>query len=159
MPLSASVGRADIMEAPLPGGLGGTYAGNPLSCVAALAAVEQISSPAFLARSTAVGERLRGRLTKIGALLPRLIGDVRGLGSMLAVELVKDPKTKEPWVEATQAVTAATLQRGVITLRAGLYSNCVRFLPPLNITDAELDLGMDAVEASFVAVAKQLGVA
>ena len=157
MPLSAVVGPAHVMDAPHPGGLGGTYSGNPLACVAALEAMEQISQPAFLERSAAVGQRLRGSLDDIQSAHPNLIGDVRGLGSMLAMEFVKDPATKQPWVEATAAVTAETVKRGVITIRAGLYSNCVRFLPPLDITDAQLDEALDVVAASVDQVAADLG--
>ena len=135
LPLSAVVGRADVMQAPHPGGLGGTYSGNPLSCVAALAAMEIIRAPAFLRRATELGERLRARLLAIQARHPGWVGDVRGLGSMLALELVRDPNSKAPWVEATQAVNAETLQRGLITIRCGLFSNCVRFLPPLDLPD------------------------
>jgi 4-aminobutyrate aminotransferase / (S)-3-amino-2-methylpropionate transaminase / 5-aminovalerate transaminase len=159
MPISAIVGRANIMEAPHPGGLGGTYAGNPLACVAALAALDEITRPAFLARATVIGERLRSRLLAIQAAHPRLVGDVRGLGSMLAMELVKHPETKEPWLEATQAVNLGTLSRGVITIRAGLFSNCVRLLPPLNLSDAELDEAMGVLTATVDAVATQFGVA
>jgi 4-aminobutyrate aminotransferase/(S)-3-amino-2-methylpropionate transaminase len=158
MPISAVIGRADVMEAPHPGGLGGTYSGNPLACVAALAAVDMITDDAFLARARAVGERLRARLEALQARHPRLIGDVRGVGPMLAMELVRDPATKEPWIEATQGVNAATLERGVITIRAGLFSNCVRFLPPLNIDDAVLDEAMDVVDAAVAATASRLGV-
>jgi 4-aminobutyrate aminotransferase / (S)-3-amino-2-methylpropionate transaminase / 5-aminovalerate transaminase len=154
MPLSAVVGRAEVMSAPHPGGLGGTYAGNPLSCAAAIEAIDAISEPAFLARARAVGERLLARCRAIQAASPSLVGDVRGLGPMLALELVKDPVTKEPWMEATQAVNAATLQGGVITIRAGMYSNCVRFLPPLDIPDAVLDEAMDVVAAAVAAVAR-----
>jgi 4-aminobutyrate aminotransferase / (S)-3-amino-2-methylpropionate transaminase / 5-aminovalerate transaminase len=157
LPISAVIGRADVMEAPHPGGLGGTYSGNPLACVAALAALDTITSPAFLARSTAIGELLWARLLAIQADHPRLVGDVRGLGPMLAMELVKDPDTKEPWLEATQAVNAGTLQRGVITIRAGLFSNCVRLLPPLTMSDAELDEAMTVVAATVAAVETKLG--
>lgn len=157
MPLSAVVGRANVMDAPHPGGLGGTYSGNPLACVAALEAMDQISQPSFLERSAAVGQRLRTGLDEIQAAHPGLIGDVRGLGSMLVMEFVKDPVTKQPWVEATAAVTAETVKRGVITIRAGLYSNCVRFLPPLNISDAQLDEALDVVAASVDQVAADLG--
>jgi 4-aminobutyrate aminotransferase / (S)-3-amino-2-methylpropionate transaminase / 5-aminovalerate transaminase len=153
MPISAVIGRADLMEAPHPGGLGGTYSGNPLACVAAREAIDMISSPRFLARSEEIGERMRPRLEDIQSAHPQLIGDVRGLGSMLVLEIVEDPATKEPWMEATAAITAATLQRGVITIRAGLHSNCVRFLPPLVITDAELDEALDVVAASVADVA------
>jgi 4-aminobutyrate aminotransferase/(S)-3-amino-2-methylpropionate transaminase len=156
LPLSAVVGREDVMCAPHPGGLGGTYSGNPLACVAALSALDQIASDAFLARARAVGERLGARLRALQARHPRWVGDVRGLGPMLAIELVKDPETKEPWIEATQAMNAETLQRGVITIRAGLYSDCVRFLPPLNITDDELDEALDVVDAAADAVAARM---
>jgi 4-aminobutyrate aminotransferase/(S)-3-amino-2-methylpropionate transaminase len=157
MPLSAVVGPANVMDAPHPGGLGGTYSGNPLACVAALEAMDQISQPSFLERSAAVGQRLRIALDEIQAAHPSLIGDVRGLGSMLVMEFVKDPVTKQPWVEATAAVTAETVKRGVITIRAGLYSNCVRFLPPLDITDAQLDEALEVVAASVDQVAADLG--
>lgn len=156
MPISAVIGRAEIMDAPHPGGLGGTYSGNPLACVAALAALDTLASPAFLDRARVLGERLRAHLLRIQAAHPRLVGDVRGLGPMLAMELVKDPQTKEPWLEATQAVNAGTLQRGVITIRAGMYSNCVRFLPPLTLSDDALDEGMAVVAQTVAAVAGAL---
>ncbi|HEX2421452.1 MAG TPA: aminotransferase class III-fold pyridoxal phosphate-dependent enzyme, partial [Acidimicrobiia bacterium] len=158
MPLSAVVGRSEVMDAPHPGGLGGTYSGNPLACVAALAAIDQIADPGFLARSASLGEKLRGRLDTIQERHPRLIGDVRGLGSMLVMEFVKDPVEKTPWMEATAAVTAETVKRGVITIRAGLYSNCVRFLPPLDIPDDLLDEALDVVSESVDQVASELGV-
>ncbi|HEY7703357.1 MAG TPA: aspartate aminotransferase family protein [Acidimicrobiia bacterium] len=153
MPLSAVVGRSEVMEAPHPGGLGGTYSANPLSCVAAVAAIDAISQPEFLARSADVGVLLRSRLEGIQADHPELIGDVRGLGSMLVMEFVKDPVTKEPWMEATAAVTAETVKRGVITIRAGLYSNCVRFLPPLDISDEQLQEALEVVAESVASVA------
>lgn len=156
LPLSAVIGREDVMCAPHPGGLGGTYSGNPLSCVAALAALDEITSEPFLARARAVGETLRARLLALQQRHSRWVGDVRGLGPMLAMELVKDPETREPWVEATQMMNAETLQRGVITIRAGLHSNCVRFLPPLNIADDVLAEALDALDASADAVAKRL---
>ena len=158
MPLSAVVGPAEVMDAPHPGGLGGTYSGNPLACVAALAAMDQIADPAFLGRSAAIGERLRSALQQIQQAHPNLVGDVRGLGSMLVMEFVKDAASRQPWMEATAAVTVETLKRGVITIRAGLYSNCVRFLPPLDITDAQLDEALDVVAASVDQVASDLGV-
>lgn len=156
MPLSAVVGRAEVMDAPHPGGLGGTYSGNPLACVAAIEAIDQISQPEFLARSTDLGVKLRARLEAIQADHPQMIGDVRGLGSMLTMEIVKDPLTKQPWMEATAAITAETVRRGVITIRAGLFSNCVRFLPPLDISDAQLDEALDVVAASIKRVATEL---
>ncbi len=99
---------------------------------------------------------MRPRLEAIQRAHPDLVGDVRGVGSMLVLEVVKDPLTKEPWMEATAAITAATLQRGVITIRAGLHSNCVRFLPPLVITDSELDEALDAVAAAVDEVAEAM---
>jgi len=148
MPLSAVVGKAEIMEAPHPGGLGGTYSANPLACVAASAAIDTIDTPAFLARSKEIGVRLRSRLETIQAAHPDVVGDVRGLGSMLVMEFVKDPVSKEPWMDLTAAITAETVRNGVITIRAGLYSNCLRFLPPLIITDDELDEALDVVAAA-----------
>jgi 4-aminobutyrate aminotransferase/(S)-3-amino-2-methylpropionate transaminase len=142
MPLAAVTGRADIMDGPHPGGLGGTYSGNPLACVAAIEAIKTIREPSFLERARQVGERLRGHLLDMQAEMP-LIGDVRGLGPMLLIELVRDHKT--PAVEETAQVTAETLKRGVIAIRAGLYSNCVRFLPPLTISDAQIDEAMGVV--------------
>ena len=145
MPLGAVTGRAEIMDAAHPGGLGGTYAGNPLACAAALEALDTITQPEFLARAREVGARIRSRLEKIQVEHSELIGDVRGLGPMLAMEVIDDPESRKPSIEATAAINAATLQRGVITIRAGLYSNCVRFLPALDISDAEIDEAMDAV--------------
>ncbi|MGJ3239778.1 MAG: 4-aminobutyrate--2-oxoglutarate transaminase [Anaerolineae bacterium] len=150
MPLAAVTGKAEMMDAPHPGGLGGTYSGNPLACVAAIEAIEMIRQPAFLERARAVGERIRGHLEQIMADNP-IVGDVRGLGSMLAMELVHDRHSKNPAASETSQVNAETLKRGVITIRAGLYSNCVRFLPPLNITDEQIDEGM-AVVAEAVRV-------
>ena len=151
MPLAAVTGRADIMDAPHPGGLGGTYSGNPLACAAAFEAIRMINDPAFLARANEVGDRMRGHLLRIQQQ-SRLIGDVRGLGSMLLIEFVKDHVSKEPAVAETQAVIAEALKRGLVIIRAGLYSNGVRFLPPLNISDAQLDEGMAVVEQAVQAV-------
>jgi 4-aminobutyrate aminotransferase/(S)-3-amino-2-methylpropionate transaminase len=152
MPLGAVTGRAEIMDAAHPGGLGGTYAGNPLACVAALEVLDSIARPEFLSRAQAVGIRMRAHLEKIQSEHSDLIGDVRGLGPMLAMEVVSDAASRKPSMEATAAINAATLERGVITIRAGLYSNCVRFLPALNISDAEIDEAMDVVSDAVRAV-------
>ncbi len=156
MPLSAVTGRAEIMDAPHPGGLGGTYSGNPLACVAALGAIEQIDRPEFLGRARDIGATLRARLAAIQHRHPDLVGDVRGVGPMLVMELVRDASSKEPWMEAASAITAETVRNGVITIRAGLHSNCVRFLPPLVISNDELDEALDVVEAAVITVAKEL---
>lgn len=150
MPLSAVVGRAEMLDAPHPGGLGGTYAGNPLACAAALAALDTLRRPAFLERATQVGERLRAGLERIAARHD-LIGEVRGLGPMLAMEFVRDRATKEPFPDVVLEVTRQALTRGLIVIRAGLYSNCIRLLPPLDLTDAEVDEGLAVLEAAVAA--------
>jgi 4-aminobutyrate aminotransferase/(S)-3-amino-2-methylpropionate transaminase len=144
MPLAAVTGRAEIMDAPHPGGLGGTYSGNPLACAAAIETIGMISAPEFLQRANAVGARMRQRLEALQRESV-WVDDVRGLGPMLLIELVNNPLSKAPAVQETVDVINAALQRGVILIRAGLYSNCVRFLPPLNITDDEIDEGMQVV--------------
>jgi 4-aminobutyrate aminotransferase / (S)-3-amino-2-methylpropionate transaminase / 5-aminovalerate transaminase len=148
MPLAAVTGRAEIMDGPHPGGLGGTYSGNPLSCVAAIQAIETIRNPAFLERAQAVGDRIRVQLEALRSEFT-LVGDVRGLGPMLAMELVKDRTGKVPAGDETARVNQETLKRGLITIRAGLYSNCVRFLPPLNVTDEQIDEGMAVLRESL----------
>lgn len=153
MPVSAVTGRADIMDAPHPGGLGGTYSGNPLACAAAIEAVREIRKPEFLARAVKVGQRFRQQLDALQEVTEQ-IGDVRGVGPMLALEFVQDRASRTP-VPAQQVVqiTDAALQRGLIILRSGLYSNCIRLLPPLNLTDEQIDEGInvltDAVQASM----------
>jgi len=157
-PLAAVTGRADIMDAPHPGGLGGTYSGSPLACVAAVQAIDTISDPAFLARAREVGQQIRTTLDELYEAYS-FIGDVRGLGPMLALENVSDRATRQPNADVTQAITAATLQRGLITIRAGLYSNCVRFLPPLNIEDDVLAEGLEVLRAGVRDVAEEMAVA
>lgn len=141
MPLAAVTGRAEIMDAPHPGGLGGTYSGNPLACAAAIEAINTIRQPEFLARANAIGARLRQHLLDLQAEIA-LIGDVRGLGAMMLMELVRDRETKAPATDETLQITQECFRRGLIAIRAGLYSNCIRFLPPLNITDEQVDEGM-----------------
>jgi 4-aminobutyrate aminotransferase / (S)-3-amino-2-methylpropionate transaminase / 5-aminovalerate transaminase len=151
MPLAAVTGRADIMDAPHPGGLGGTYSGNPLACVAAIEAIGMIRSPQFLARARQVGERFRSHLLALQEEFP-LIGDVRGLGSMVLMELVTNREAKTPATNETMLVTQAAFRRGLIAIRAGLYSNCVRFLPPLNITDEQIDEGMGVLREALLEI-------
>ena len=154
MPLAAVTGRAELVDAPHPGGLGGTYSGNPLACAAALAAVEQIRSPAFLARAQEVGRHMRAGLQGLAERYAK-VGEVRGLGAMLALELVQDRESKTPAPELTDELCVAALRRGLIVIRAGLFSNCLRFLPPLNITDVELDEGLAVLETAFGEVLAQ----
>lgn len=155
MPIAAVVGKAEVMDGPHPGGLGGTYSGNPLACAAALATLDEITSEAFLRRAREVGARLRMRLEELAAVHPS-IGDVRGVGPMLAAEFVKD-EARTPWPELVLEVTRQALARGVIVIRAGLYSNCLRFLPPLNITDEELDEALAVVGEAIAAAERSLG--
>ncbi|MFO7322121.1 MAG: 4-aminobutyrate--2-oxoglutarate transaminase [Chloroflexota bacterium] len=151
MPLSAVTGRAEIMDGPHPGGLGGTYSGNPVACAAAIEAIEMIRQPEFLRRACEIGDRIHQHLLNLKAE-STLIGDVRGLGPMQVMELVTDREAKTPAMQETLQVTLEALKRGLIVIRAGLYSNCIRFMPPLNLTDDELDEGMAVVAEAVRAV-------
>jgi 4-aminobutyrate aminotransferase/(S)-3-amino-2-methylpropionate transaminase len=151
MPVAATTGKAEIMDATHRGGMGGTYGGNPVTCAAAIAAIEMMRQPAFLARAERIGEILRETLEGWQRRHP-LIGDVRGLGSMMLIELVKDRMTKVPAADETLAIVKAATRRGVIAMRAGLFANGIRFLPPLVITDEQLREGLDALEQAIAEV-------
>lgn len=151
MPLSAVTGRAEIMDGPHPGGLGGTYSGNPLACAAAIEAIQTIRQPEFLARAQAVGERFRYHLRALQEDVS-LVGDVRGLGPMILMELVTDREEKTPAAAETLEVVGEALRRGLVLMRAGIFSNCIRFLPPLNISDDLIDEGMGVVSDVLRAV-------
>jgi 4-aminobutyrate aminotransferase/4-aminobutyrate aminotransferase/(S)-3-amino-2-methylpropionate transaminase len=140
-PLSAVTGRATIMDAAHPGGLGGTYGGNPISIAAAHAVLDVIESEDLCARATRVGQKMRTRLEALAKELP-LIGDVRGVGAMVAIELVKDAKTKEPDADTTASVLAHAEKRGLILLSCGTSANVVRLLAPLTIQDHVLEEGL-----------------
>ncbi len=142
MPLSAVVGKTEIMDAPTPGRIGGTYGGNPVACAAALATIELMEQEDLSEQSARVGGKIVARLKQLQQKHPQL-GDVRALGSMVAVELVKDPQTKEPFKDAVPVIIEECFKRGVLTMGAGLYGNVVRFLPPVVITDAQLEKGLD----------------
>jgi 4-aminobutyrate aminotransferase len=137
MPLSGVVGRADIMDAPAPGGLGGTYAGNPLAVAAALAVLDIIDEEQLCERANRLGERLKTRLGDLQRSVPQ-IADVRGPGAMVAVEFCR-PGTHEPDAEYTRRAQARALERGLLLLVCGVYSNVIRFLFPLTIQDAVFD--------------------
>jgi len=137
LPIAATIGRAEIMDAPHLGAVGGTYGGSPLACVAAIEAVNQLRSPAFLAQVTHVGHLMCSELMAMQGN-NKLIGDVRGLGPMLLVELVLDRETKAPAPQHALAVIKRCVANGLVLIRAGLYSNCIRFMPPLVITDDQL---------------------
>ena len=140
-PLSAVTGRATIMDAAHPGGLGGTYGGNPISIAAAHAVLDVVESEDLCGRATRVGQKMRSRLEALAKEMP-LIGEVRGLGAMVAIELVKDAKTKEPDADTTASVLAHAEKRGLILLSCGTSANVVRLLAPLTIQDTVLDEGL-----------------
>src|SRR5271169_2273941 len=147
-PLSGVTGRATIMDAAHPGGLGGTYGGNPISIAAAHAVLDVIESEDLCARAARVGQKMRTRLLALAKELP-CIGDVRGLGAMVALELVKDQKTKEPDAELTAAVLAQAEKRGLILLSCGTEANVVRLLAPLTIPDAVLEEGLNILASAL----------
>jgi 4-aminobutyrate aminotransferase / (S)-3-amino-2-methylpropionate transaminase / 5-aminovalerate transaminase len=151
-PLAAITGRAEIMEAPQVGGLGGTYGGNPLACVAALAVLDVMEAEKIPDRASGMGERIRSRFCQ-WATRYECIGDVRGLGAMLGLELVKNRRSKEPAKDLAQALLTAALQRGVILLSAGTHGNVVRVLAPLTTPEEILDEGLDVMEQSLAAIA------
>lgn len=147
MPLSAVSGRAEVMDAPAPGGLGGTYAGNPLAIASALAVLEVIEEEQLCERSRELGEALVAELNKAKANCP-YIADVRALGSMVAVEF-SDPQTGEPSPAFTQKVQAHALEAGLLLLSCGVYGNVIRFLYPLTIPDAQFRRALDIISRSL----------
>ena len=152
MPLSAVTGTAEIMDAVHPGGLGGTYGGNPLSCSAALAVIEVMKEEGLVEKGAALGARVRAELEKMAEEFP-VIGQVRGLGPMLALELVRDRRTKEPAPELTKALVKHCQNAGLIILDCGTLGNNVRLLMPLSITEEQLSKGLDILREGFRRVA------
>jgi len=142
LPLSAVVGRAEIMDAPQPGGLGGTYAGNPLACAAALAVLDVFESDGLVERAVVIGETMTRALKELQADVKSL-GDVRGLGCMLAVEFVTDRATKEPDAAFADRVVTHAREHGLLLLKCGPFKNVVRALPPLTSSDDEIRRGTD----------------
>jgi 4-aminobutyrate aminotransferase/(S)-3-amino-2-methylpropionate transaminase len=138
LPLSGVIGRADVMDAPAPGGLGGTYAGNPLACAAGLAVLDVFEQENILARAESLGQRLMERFSSLQQEVAQ-IGDVRGLGAMVALEFVRDPHNKEPAPELVDQIIAEARKQGVLLLKAGLYGNVLRILAPLVIEEALID--------------------
>jgi 4-aminobutyrate aminotransferase/(S)-3-amino-2-methylpropionate transaminase len=154
MPLSAVIGKAALMDSPDPGGLGGTYAGNPVACAAGLAVLEIMREERILERSLALGEKLIARLKTIAQrndVAP--LDDIRGLGAMVAFDLVKSRGCHEPDPDRTKRLTAEALKRGLILLTCGLYGNGIRILVPINAGDAIIDEAMEILEGSLKAVA------
>ncbi len=154
-PLSGVLGRAEVMDAPGPGGLGGTYAGSPVACAAGLAVLDVIDEEKLLERSTRLGTRLVNRIKAIAQRndVPP-IGDIRGLGALVAIEMGKSRGGNEPDPDATRALTAQSLQNGLILLSCGVYANTIRILVPLTAPDAVVDEGLDIIERTLTQVAQ-----
>jgi 4-aminobutyrate aminotransferase/(S)-3-amino-2-methylpropionate transaminase len=151
LPLAAVTGRVEIMDAPAPGGLGGTFAGNPLSCAAALAVLDLFEKENLLARANELGDRFQRRAREWQSRWS-IIGDVRGLGGMQAIELVKSQDSKIPATEETKQITQYCYEHGLITITAGSYSNVIRILVPLVATDEQMDEGLAVLESALASV-------
>ena len=150
LPLSGVIGRAEIMDAPGDSAIGGTYVGNPVAQAAALAVLDVIEEEGLVARADAIGETIRGRMLGWQERWDA-IGDVRGLGAMLAIELVSDRGSKTPDAEVASRIVEEAAGRGLLLLKSGIYSNCIRVLCPLVLSDAELDEALDVWEQALEA--------
>jgi len=148
LPLSGVIGKAEIMDAPGRNAVGGTFIGNPVAQAAALAVLDVIDSEGLVERSTAIGETTRTRMLEWQSRFPE-VGDVRGLGAMVAIELVHDRESKNPAPELVAAICEEALRNGLLLLSAGIYSNVVRVLVPLTIADGELDEALDVWERAL----------
>ena len=152
LPIAAVTGRAEIMDAPGVGGLGSTFAGNPLSCAAALASIEMMQHGGLLERATAMGKHFEAQARGWQKKWP-LVGDVRALGGMCAIELVRNAETREPADTETKDLAHYCYEHGLITITAGTYGNVVRILVPFSITDEQFDEGLHVLEAGIASVA------
>jgi 4-aminobutyrate aminotransferase len=148
-PLAGVTGRAEIMDAPAPGGLGGTFGGNPVACAAAGAILDALAEPVVLEQARRLGDDLRRGLDGLHQRIEQ-VGEVRGLGPMLAIELVTDRGTKTPASELVSGTLSAAYERGLLLMASGLYSNVIRFLPPLNLSGGELARGLELLELSLI---------
>jgi 4-aminobutyrate aminotransferase / (S)-3-amino-2-methylpropionate transaminase / 5-aminovalerate transaminase len=151
LPLSGVIGKAEIMDAPADSAIGGTYVGNPVAQAAALAVLDVLEEDRLVERAAELGEVIRARMEAWQERFAA-IGDVRGLGAMLALELVRDRATKEPAAELASAVVEAAAGRGLLLLKSGIYSNCIRVLVPLVISDSELDEALAVWESALESV-------
>jgi 4-aminobutyrate aminotransferase/(S)-3-amino-2-methylpropionate transaminase len=154
LPLAAVTGRAEIMDAPGVGGVGGTFGGNPAACEAALAVLDMIERENLCARANLLGERFRKRALDWQSRWD-LIGEVRGLGAMQAIELVRSRETREPADEETKQIAQYCYEHGLVLITAGSYGNVIRLLMPLVITDAQMDEALDVMEAALQSVAER----
>jgi 4-aminobutyrate aminotransferase/(S)-3-amino-2-methylpropionate transaminase len=151
VPLSAVIGKAEVMDAPVVGGLGGTFAGSPLACAAGLAVLEVLEKENLNQRAEAMGTKLVARLKSLQAKF-NCIGEVRGLGMMVAMELVKNRRADAPDAELTKALVQTAGRRGLILLSCGIYSNVIRILAPLTIPEAQLEEGLGLLEHALAEV-------
>ena len=156
LPLAAITGRAEIMDAPGPGGLGGTFAGNPLACEAGLAVFDAFEQSDLISQANKIGDYFQRRAREWQQRLP-IIGDVRGLGAMQAIELVQSKETRQPAPEETKQVTQYCYEHGVITITAGSYGNVIRLLVPLVITREQMDEALDVLQAGLQMVCEKMG--
>jgi len=153
LPLAGVTGKAEIMDSIAPGGVGTTYGGNPLACAAALAVLDAFEEDGLLERAKHVGERVTGAMKEIQAEHPEVVGDVRGLGAMTAMELVTDAESRKPNKKLTARIVENALERGLLIITAGQYGNVIRTLMPLPITDDELDEGLGILKEAVSAAA------
>ena len=155
LPLAAVVGRAEVMDAPQPGGLGGTYGGNPVACAAALAVLDIYEREGLVARALTLGDMARERMRRWQEAYP-LVGDVRGLGAMMAMELVSDRRDRTPATAEAAEILVGARERGLILIKAGLYDNVIRLLMPLVTTEDQMARGLDILESTLAAVSEPL---
>ena len=155
LPLASITGRAEVMDAPMEGSLGGTFGGNPIACAAALAVIEQFEKHNLPERAKKIGERVRASFEGLWRKCPQ-IGNVRGVGAMQAMELVKDRATKEPAKEMAQAVVRLCYERGLLVISAGTYGNVLRTLMPLVITEDQIEEGLDVLEGAVLEAAQAM---
>jgi 4-aminobutyrate aminotransferase/(S)-3-amino-2-methylpropionate transaminase len=150
-PLSGVVGKASVMDAPDPGGLGGTYAGSPIACAAALAVLDVIAEEKLVERANKLGDRIKGDLARIAQRNDTVaMSSIRGPGAMVAFDVVKSRGGEEPDADATKRVTAAALAEGLVLLSCGVHANTIRILMPLTISDEILGEGLSKLERALI---------
>ncbi|MCL1040237.1 4-aminobutyrate--2-oxoglutarate transaminase [Shewanella marisflavi] len=152
-PLAAVVGKSEIMDAPLPGGLGGTYGGSPVGCVAALAVLEVMKEEQLVERAVKIGDTFNQALSALKEQYPQIIGEVRNQGAMIAMELVIDGDSEQPNTALTQAIIANAAEHGLVLLACGFYGNVIRFLPALTISDEVMAEGLARFNTLFASLA------
>jgi 4-aminobutyrate aminotransferase / (S)-3-amino-2-methylpropionate transaminase / 5-aminovalerate transaminase len=148
MPIAAVTGRAEMMDKPHLGAVGGTYSGSPVTCVAAIESLKILTDPTFVQHAETIGTALRATLDRWARQYP-LVGDARGTGAMCAVEFVKNKRDKTPDPELTLEIIKDAVAHGILLIRAGLYANCIRLLPPLVISEVQLEEGLAVLEGAI----------